>query len=85
MSIYKRGAIRQSSCKLELLDSSLQEDCLMVGKVTRLHGHRKKVDRLTKAERLERAARLWAIYRNFEPVRKRSERKQHYRHPGIAP
>jgi|GEM_PF-5189994 len=57
----------------------------MVGKVTRLHGHRKKVDRLTKAERLERAARLWAIYRNFEPVRKRSERKQHYRHPGIAP
>lgn len=32
--------------------------------------------------RLERAARLWAIYRNFEPAQARSERKRHDRRPG---
>jgi transposase-like protein len=36
-------------------------------------------------ERLERAALLWAIYRNFEPAQRRSERKRHYRHPGQSP
>jgi len=36
-------------------------------------------------ERLERAACLWAIYRNFEPAQRRSERKRHYRHPGMSP
>ena len=36
-------------------------------------------------ERLERAACLWAIYRNFEPAQRRSERKRVYRHPGISP
>jgi transposase-like protein len=34
------------------------------------------------AQRLERAALLWAIYHNFEPAQWRSERKRHYRHPG---
>jgi len=33
-------------------------------------------------QRLERAALLWAIYHNFEPAQRRSERKRHYRHPG---
>ena len=33
-------------------------------------------------ERLERAAVLWALYHNFEPAQRRSERKRHYRHPG---
>jgi hypothetical protein len=33
-------------------------------------------------QRLERAALVWAIYRNFEPAQWRSERKRHYRHPG---
>ena len=33
-------------------------------------------------QRLERAALVWAIYHNFEPAQRRSERKRHYRHPG---
>lgn len=37
------------------------------------------------ASRLERAALVWAIYRNFEPAQARSERKRHYRHPGLSP
>lgn len=36
-------------------------------------------------QRLERAALLWAIYHNFQPAQDRSERKRHYRHPGLAP
>ncbi len=32
--------------------------------------------------RLERAALVWAIYRNFTPAQWRSERKRKYRHPG---
>jgi predicted XRE-type DNA-binding protein len=36
-------------------------------------------------ERLERAALLWAIYRNFTPAQERSERKRHYRRPGLSP
>ncbi len=36
-------------------------------------------------ERLERAACLWAIYRDFEPAQRRSERKRRYRHPGMSP
>jgi hypothetical protein len=36
------------------------------------------------AQRLERAALLWAIYQNFEPAQERSERQRHYRHPGQA-
>jgi hypothetical protein len=36
-------------------------------------------------ERLERAALVWAIYRNFTPSQRRSERKRHYRHPGMSP
>jgi hypothetical protein len=36
-------------------------------------------------QRLERAALLWAIHRNFEPAQDRSERKRTYRHPGQAP
>lgn len=35
--------------------------------------------------RLERAALLWAIYRNFEPAQGRSEHSRSYRHPGQAP
>ena len=35
--------------------------------------------------RLERAAVLWAIYRNFEPAQDRSERTRHYRRPGQSP
>jgi transposase-like protein len=35
--------------------------------------------------RAERAALVWAIYRNFEPAQFRSERKRHYRHPGLSP
>lgn len=35
--------------------------------------------------RLERAALVWAIYHNFEPAQRRSERKRHYRHPGLSP
>ena len=35
--------------------------------------------------RLERAALLWAVYRNFTPAQYRSERKRHYRHPGQSP
>ncbi len=35
--------------------------------------------------RLERAALVWAIYRNFTPAQWRSERKRHYRWPGQSP
>ena len=35
--------------------------------------------------RLERAALVWAIYRNFTPAQRRSERKRHYRRPGQSP
>jgi transposase-like protein len=35
--------------------------------------------------RLERATLLWAVYRNFTPAQERSERKRHYRHPGLSP
>jgi len=34
---------------------------------------------------LERAALLWAVYRNFTPAQRRSEHKRHYRHPGLSP
>jgi transposase-like protein len=44
------------------------------------HGRNHRSD-----ERLERAACLWAIYRNFTPAQERSERKRHYRHPGMSP
>jgi hypothetical protein len=36
-------------------------------------------------DRLERAALVWAIYRNLTPAQRRSERKRHYRHPGLSP
>lgn len=36
-------------------------------------------------QRLEQALLVWAIYRNFEPAQRRSERKRHYRHPGQSP
>jgi transposase-like protein len=36
-------------------------------------------------QRLERAALLWAVYRNFEPAQERSERKRTYRRPGRCP
>jgi transposase-like protein len=35
--------------------------------------------------RLERAALVWAIYRNFTPAQWRCERKRRYRHPGQSP
>ena len=35
--------------------------------------------------RLERAALVWAIYRNFTPAQRRCERKRKYRHPGQSP
>ena len=35
--------------------------------------------------RLERAALVWAIARNFTPAQRRSERKRHYRAPGQSP
>lgn len=35
--------------------------------------------------RLERAVLVWAIYHNFTPAQWRSERKRHYRHPGLSP
>jgi transposase-like protein len=35
--------------------------------------------------RLERAALVWAIYRNFTPAQWRCERKRTYRHPGQSP
>jgi hypothetical protein len=44
------------------------------------HGRNHRSD-----ERLERAALVWAIYRNFEPAQGRSERKRVYRHPGLCP
>lgn len=37
------------------------------------------------SDRLERAALVWATYRNFEPAHGRSERKRHYRRPGQSP
>jgi len=36
-------------------------------------------------QRLERAALVWAVYRNFTPAQRRSERKRRYRHPGQSP
>jgi len=36
-------------------------------------------------QRVERAALLWAVYRNFTPAQWRSERKRHYRRPGMSP
>jgi hypothetical protein len=36
-------------------------------------------------ERLERAALVWAIYRNFTPAQERKERTRHYKHPGQSP
>jgi hypothetical protein len=36
-------------------------------------------------QRLERAALVWAICRNFTPAQRRSERKRHYRYPGQSP
>lgn len=35
--------------------------------------------------RLERAALVWAIYRNFTPAQRRHERKRKYRRPGKSP
>jgi hypothetical protein len=35
--------------------------------------------------RLERAALVWAIYRNFTPAQWRCERKRQYRYPGQSP
>jgi hypothetical protein len=35
--------------------------------------------------RSERAALVWAIYRNFTPAQWRFEHKRHYRHPGQSP
>jgi len=37
------------------------------------------------AQRLERAALLWATYRNLTPAQRRQERKRHYKHPGQSP
>jgi len=36
-------------------------------------------------QRLERAALLWSIYRNFTPAQERSERKRTYRRSGKSP
>jgi len=36
-------------------------------------------------QRLERAALVWAIYRNFTPAQRRSERKRLYRRSGKSP
>ncbi len=36
-------------------------------------------------ERARQAALVWAIYHNFEPAQRRSERKRCYRHPGQSP
>jgi hypothetical protein len=44
------------------------------------HGRNHGSDR-----RLERAALVWASYRNFTPAQERSERKHRYRHPGQSP
>jgi hypothetical protein len=44
------------------------------------HGRNHGQDR-----RLERAALVWALYRNFEPAQGRCERKRRYRHPGVCP
>lgn len=37
------------------------------------------------AQRLARAALVWALYHNFTPAQDRSEQKRHYRHPGRCP
>jgi len=37
------------------------------------------------SERLERAALVWAIYRNFTPAQWRSERKRKYKRAGVSP
>lgn len=37
------------------------------------------------AQRLERAVLLWGIYHNLTPTQRRSERKRHYKHPGLSP
>jgi transposase-like protein len=37
------------------------------------------------AERLERAALVWAIYHNFTPAQDRRERRRTYRHSGRSP
>jgi hypothetical protein len=47
-------------------------------RLSRGRNHRSEV-------RLERAALVWAIYRNFTPAQGRSERKRKYRHPGQSP
>ena len=36
-------------------------------------------------ERLEQAAPVWAIHRNFTPAQWRRDRKRKYRHPGLSP
>jgi len=36
-------------------------------------------------DRLKRAALVWAVYHNFTPAQRRSERKRHYRRPGQSP
>lgn len=36
-------------------------------------------------ERLEGAALVWAIHRNFTPAQERSEKRRRYRHPGLSP
>lgn len=35
--------------------------------------------------RLERAALVFAVYSNFTPAQRRSERRRKYRHPGLSP
>jgi len=44
------------------------------------HGRNHRTD-----QRLERAALVWATYRNFTPAQDRSECKRSYRHPGQCP
>jgi hypothetical protein len=44
------------------------------------HGRNHRTD-----ARLQRAARLFAIYHNFEPAQERREKTRHYRHPGLCP
>ena len=44
------------------------------------HGRNHRTD-----QRLERAALVWATYRNFTPAQERSECKRSYRHPGQCP
>jgi len=47
-------------------------------RLSRGRNHRSEV-------RLERAALVWALYRNFTPAQWRCERKRKYRHPGQSP